>query len=133
VRERNQMNEVNNNPVVHLDVWVTSHLQVGAHNPFPNGDQEVLDALMSGNGVWPISVEPCRMYRYETERLFRVELWWNEYKMLLENNMMGWSQFTMRISEPIKITDNPSSVDRDTRRCGIEVVQPQLPVTAGSK
>jgi hypothetical protein len=126
------MDEVNNNPVVHLDVWVTSHLDVGAHNPFPNGEQEVVDALMSANGVWPISAKSIRAYTYERERLMRLELWKNDYDLLLENEVFGWSQYSMRISDRITMSDNPSSVDRDIARCGV-VAQPTVLITAGAK
>jgi hypothetical protein len=126
------MDEVNNNPVVHLDVWVTSHLDVGAHNPFPNGEQEVVDALMSANGVWPISAKSIRAYTYERERLMRLELWKNDYDLLLENEVFGWSQFSMRISDRITMSDNPSSVDRDIARCGV-AEQPTVLITAGAK
>jgi hypothetical protein len=126
------MDEVNNNPVVHLDVWVTSHLDVGAHNPFPNGEQEVVDALMSANGVWPISAKSIRAYTYERERLMRLELWKNDYDLLLENEVFGWSQYSMRISDRITMSDNPSSVDKDIARCGV-VEQPTVLITAGAK
>jgi hypothetical protein len=126
------MDEVNNNPVVHLDVWVTSHLDVGAHNPFPNGEQEVVDALMSANGVWPISAKSIRAYTYERERLMRLELWKNDYDLLLENEVFGWSQYSMRISDRITMSDNPSSVDRGIARCGV-VEQPTVLITAGAK
>ena len=126
------MDEVNNNPVVHLDVWVTSHLDVGAHNPFPNGELEVVDALMSANGVWPISAKSIRAYTYERERLMRLELWKNDYDLLLENEVFGWSQYSMRISDRITMSDNPSWVDRDIARCGV-VEQPTVLITAGAK
>ena len=127
------MDEVNNNPVVHLDVWVTSHLDVGAHNPFPNGELEVVDALMSANGVWLISAKSIRAYTYERERLMRLELWKNDYDLLLENEVFGWSQFSMQLSPRITMSDNPSSVDRDIARCGVVAEQPTVLVTAGAK
>jgi hypothetical protein len=97
------MDQDNNNPVVHVDIFVVSTADTGAHNPFgKDSDEEVLNGILSFNGAWPCKITPAMSYRYETRRLFRVELFKMDYLFLVSDDAtLGWSQYHIEVGRII--------------------------------
>jgi hypothetical protein len=93
------MNQDNGNPVVQLNVFVVSSRKVGPHDPFKGTDEEeVLNAVLSFNGVWPCGVFRYDHYRYEVRRLLRLELFKKDYDRLVSKDaVLGWSEFHIEL------------------------------------
>ena len=104
------MNQDNGNPVVKLNVFVISNRDVGPHNPFKGtSEEEVLNAVLSFNGVWPCNVSPYSHYRYETRRMLDVELFKKDYERLLSKEaVLGWSEFHIELGLVIAQQHLPS-------------------------
>ena len=105
------MDRLHGNPVVKVLVWVVSHRKVGAHDPFGGTTElDVLDAVLSTNGIWPLSVDTPMSYRHETKRLLEVEMYKVDYNMLKSPEaLLGWSEYRVDIgpivaeeSEPLR-------------------------------
>ena len=93
------MNQDNNNPIVKLDVFVVSNRDVGPHDPFKGtSEEEVLNAILSVNGVWPCNIFPYDHYRYEVRRMLGLEIFKMDYQRLSSNEaILGWSEFRIEL------------------------------------
>jgi hypothetical protein len=104
------MHQDNNNPVVKVDAFIVSSLHGLPQDPFRGvKDIEVLNAILSFNGIWACAVIPAQSYTYESRRLFRLELFKMDYEALqTETATLGWSQYHLELSSIISYQHLPS-------------------------
>ncbi len=105
------MNQDNGNPVLQVDIFVVSNRDVGAHDPFGgDSDIDILQGILSFNGVWPCAVVPSQSFTYETRRLFRVEMYRLDYLELISDRaVLGWSLYHIEVGAIISQQHFPTA------------------------